>query len=188
MHIIFEGPDNSGKTTLAKHVVSSCPGLIEYWHAGGPPRDEQAENRCLLQQEEMLANGGTQFAIDRVTAISQQVYNPSYYRDPVRNTRLFMISQYNEVFIVYCRPPTDRLLRIQDLTWREDESEEHRQKIIHGLHDFVLRYDRVMQQVPCLVYDFDDPSSVALRLALVAAVRGEQGAMTWLRSMQNFKR
>lgn len=183
MHIVLEGPDNSGKTTLGKAIKSMAFGDCTYWHAGGPPKSLLEEGDCIKQQIDMLMETHHQFVIDRVTTISQQVYNPDEQLDHIRQAQLFCMSGLRDVVFVYCRPSTDRLLRVEDITWREEESEEHRQKIIQGLHTFVERYDTVMQRIPCVVYDYDDPASIQIRDRAVLAMRGDVDAKSWFQFM-----
>lgn len=191
MHLILEGPDNSGKTTLAKKLVAMCrsEANVEYWHAGGPPTTVQAELDCLRDQFEMVANGHPrQFIIDRVTCISQQVYNPDTIMHPNRQQALLQLSMHRNCFIIYARPSTDKLLRSDDMTWRAEEPEEHRQKILCNLHTFVQGYDRVMSAVRCIQYDYEDPNSQLLIDMALMALHGSQDARNWFEKIITQKR
>lgn len=187
MHVILEGADNSGKTTLARTIENGAIGLARYWHAGGPPRTREDELTCLIQQSGMVLET-CQYIMDRVTAISQQVYNPDPTLEASRKARLQLLAKARGVIIVYCRPSTDRLLRAQDLTWREEEDDAHRQKIINNLHVFVERYDQVMQQVPCIQYDYETSESTVLRTKLISALRGDVAALNWLTTVANLNK
>lgn len=154
MRIILEGPDNAGKTTLAQRLADSCgPEVVRYFHPGGKPDSVQAELDCLEEQLDLLRGGNV--IIDRVTSISQRVYNSDPRNDLMRADYWSLMEQQNPV-VIYCRPSTDRLLRTQDFTWREGESDEHKEKIITRQHEFVAAYDKLFQSIPCLSYDFDD--------------------------------
>jgi GTPase SAR1 family protein len=151
MRIILEGPDNAGKTTLANRIKHALGPRVDYFHPGGKPDDLEAEALCIEVQLDTL-RASSSIIMDRCTPISQVVYNP----DPeLVGWRDHMWQRYLEldIVLIYCRPSTDRLLRVQDLTWREGETEEHKQKIIANQHTFVQRYDAIMQGKPNLSYE-----------------------------------
>jgi thymidylate kinase len=186
MRIILEGPDNAGKTTLARLVTANIGHRIRYFHPGGRPKTLQDELSCMKQQERLL--GEDNILIDRVTAISQQVYSPSddseinYWR----SQGLEHLLQQNPV-VIYCRPSTDRLMRFQDFTWRDGETEQFKQEIIEGQHRFIERYDKLMQTVPCLTYDFDDPIGSVIRTKLALACGGRAEDEQWFRDLINMR-
>lgn len=177
MRLILEGPDNAGKTSLANRLVAHVSGL-RYFHPGGRPVDFDHEVRCMEEQFDLLSTSAN-FIIDRITAISQQIYNPDKTYDDLRMSEREAIIALNPV-IVYCRPSTDRLLRTQDLTWREGETEEHKQKIIRNQHDFVKRYDEMFAKIPCISYDYEDEAHRELIFTkLVNAFRGSVDDEKW---------
>jgi hypothetical protein len=175
--LILEGCDNSGKTSLANSLVAVV-GDLRYFHPGGRPTDFSHEVRCMAEQYELLSTTGN-IVIDRVTSISQQVYNPDESHNDLRMSEREAILALNPV-IVYCRPSTDRLLRTQDLTWRDDESEEHKQKIIRHQHEFVKRYDEMFAKIPCISYDYEDvPHREVIFNKLVKAFKGSREDQQW---------
>lgn len=184
MRIILEGPDNAGKTTLASRLIKACP-AIEYHHPGGKPDDFQHELRCIEEQMGWLDSAA--IIIDRVTPISQQVYNPDIVHDATRQEALKLMMAKNPI-IIYCRPSTDRLMRFNDFTWREGESEEHKQKIIRNQHVFIERYDKIMRTVPCISYDFDDQANANLiTKQLQSGLLGNQSAIAWFNGIINYR-
>jgi hypothetical protein len=183
VHVILEGPDNAGKTTLAKLLTDACPSVV-YYHPGGRPDSQDEEARFLEDQYNRLFDGSKQYLMDRVTSISQQVYNPDHVLERTRRSCLFSLMELDLV-LIYCRPSTDRLLRTQDLTWRPGETEEHKQKIIRGQHDFVQRYDLLMGTVPCISYDYEHPSAAVIRTKLVNALNGVAEDRRWFRDLVN---
>lgn len=186
MRVILEGPDNAGKTTLAEKIVGSVKNGVHYFHPGGRPTDFEHEVACVTEQLKCLSTH-SKVVMDRVTPISQQVYNPDPALDPVRRD---MLRQYTEmdVLFIYCKPSVDRLLRTQDLTWREGESEDHKQKIITRQHEFVKRYDEVIQQVKFICYDFEDQRmSGVIVNQLAAAMAGSTEAVDWFRRLINYR-
>lgn len=158
MYLILEGPDHAGKTTLARYLVSTTAtqGLsVAYHHPGGPPEDLISELAC--HKEQILRLDGTSVILDRVTAISQQVYSPDKKLDPIRQLAMTGLLSKSPV-VIYCRPTTDHLMRKEDFHWRDGETEEHKQRIIRDQHAFIDHYDRVMMTVPHIQYDFEDAS------------------------------
>ena len=183
MKLILEGPDNAGKTTLAQKLVNAqCS--VHYRHAGGKPNGLREETDCCINQIAQLNLEGV--LLDRITPISQQVYNPDPGLQLTRNKYLAEIRFKNPVFI-YCRPSNDRLMRTEAFTWREGESEEHKQKIIQNQHTFIERYDQIMARIPHVAYDFEDPTSTVIFNQLVKAFRGDKAAEKWFTDLMDFR-
>lgn len=183
MHIILEGPDNAGKSTLADKL---CQGQsVRYWHPGGKPKDREDELRhCEQQLAMMRSRDWTIF--DRITPVSQQVYNPDNEMQVARRDYLEMMLREQAV-LIYCRPSTDRLLRLQDTQWKPYDTEEHKQKIIQGQHMFVELYDALMQTVPCVSFDFEDATaSVIVRMGR-RALQHEASSVEWFKNIINFR-
>lgn len=186
MRFILEGPDNAGKTTLANSIKHLLGPRVEYYHPGGKPDDLDAEGLCIEQQLEALMTHSN-IIMDRCTPISQRVYNP----DPqLEGWREHMWERYVAlgVTVIYCRPSTDKLLRVQDLTWRDGETDEHKEKIIRNQHTFVQRYDALMQGIPNLSYDFEDKAHSNIILGkMVQALGGESEAIEWFHNLINLR-
>lgn len=186
MRVILEGPDNAGKTSLAKTVRGAVADEIVYFHPGGPPTDAMHEARCVGEQLWQLSSH-ERIIMDRVTPISQMVYNPDRALDMMRQSLLQAYWDTGAV-LIYCRPTTDRLLRVQDLTWRGDESEEHKQKIIVNQHKFVQRYDEIMRTIPCICYDFEDrPMAGVIVGKMINAMRGSVEDAQWFRTLLSYR-
>lgn len=186
MRIILEGPDNAGKTSLANAIKHMLGHQVTYFHPGGKPEDLEAEGLCVEQQLEALDTNWP-IIMDRCTPISQQVYNP----DPqLVGWREHMWQRYVDLFpiVIYCRPSTDKLLRVQDLTWREGETEEHKQKIITNQHKYVRRYDELMQRIPNVCYDFEDRAHASIIFEkAVQALSNQQHAYNWFLNLMNLR-
>lgn len=186
MRIILEGPDNAGKTTLANRIKHALGPRVDYFHPGGKPDDLEAEALCIEVQLDIL-RAANAIVMDRCTPISQAVYNA----DPdLEGWREHMWQRYVElgIVLIYCRPSTDRLLRVQDLTWREGETDEHKEKIIRGQHTFVQRYDAIMQGRPNISYDFDDQAHADMIFhQAVRALSGDQASVNWFNGLINYR-
>lgn len=177
MNVVLEGADNSGKTTLAKYLVTRCP-TVKYFHPGGPPAGVDDEVRCIKQQTDLLRSGFP-VVIDRVTPISQTIFNPDPLFNPARWAALQEMAKTDTLF-VFCRPSTDRLLRLQDMTWAEHDTEEMKQKVIKNQHVHVRAYDNLMAHIRCLHYDFEAEGAAQQAEWIVAALMGSVSAKTEL--------
>lgn len=183
MKLLLEGPDNAGKTTLARAVHDASQHTF-YFHPGGKPKDLADEVKCIETQLQVLNND--RVIMDRCTPISQMVYNPDPNQDIFRRQQLRHYMQ-DDIIVIYARPSTDRLMRVQDLTWREDETEEHKQKIIQNQHTFIQRYDKVMAEIPCVSYDFEDSFANTIRIKLIQAMNGSMADFHWFRNLMFYR-
>lgn len=182
MRVILEGPDNSGKTSLAHHLLKGVANLT-YFHPGGAPDSDAAEDVCLTEQQARLEIMDS-LVLDRVTAISQRVYSPNIARDAVRELALGKLLRLADTVVIYCRPPNERLMDTASFTWRQEETEEHRQKIVTRQHEFVTRYDELMQRVPCVTYDYTDVAHADIvRVKLVQALQDRSDAVMWFNNL-----
>lgn len=181
MNIILEGPDNAGKTTFAETIRKYCGSVVNYYHPGGRPADENHEIGFMENQYKFLQKQQG-IMMDRCTPISQQVYNPDERLDRIRADWLTKFLATG-VVIVYFRPSTDRLMRVQDFTWRPGESEDHKQKIIQNQHTFIQRYDKLMQIVPHVTYDFEDSSSELVVSKVIGGFMDDPRDMFWLQDI-----
>lgn len=184
MKIIFEGPDNAGKTSLAMKLGETLGGTMRYYHPGGKPAGIREETEFCIQQVAMLSYDN--IMMDRCTPISQQVYNPDPALDLVRNKFLAEM-RFKDPLFIYCRPSTDRLMRTDLFTWRDGEDEAHKQKIIEGQHTFIGRYDDIMAKVPHVTYNFEDPTGDVIFTKLLAAIRGSTADRQWFTDLLNYR-
>lgn len=184
MRIILEGPDNAGKTTLANKIKDRLGEEVEYRHPGGAPDSVDQEKECVEQQLNWLK--APRIILDRITPISQSVYNYDKYLREFRAESLRRYMQFKPL-IIYCRPSTDRLLRLKDLTWRYDETELHKQKILNNQHRFVANYDIVMALIPSIVYNFEEPESETIVDMICRSMYEDPDALTWLANVIKYK-
>lgn len=184
MRLILEGPDNAGKTTLADTLRKLLPQHV-YFHPGGRPADEKAEDACLKDQL-WLMTSQDRLIMDRCTSISQQVYSPDPRRSAERGLALNDLITAGVIF-VYCRPNTDWLMSFENFTWREGETEEFKQEIIAKQHVFIQRYDDLMQWVPHIHYDYRSEEAPTIIRHLVGAAEGNETSLALIKSLRTFE-
>jgi thymidylate kinase len=178
MIFILEGPDNAGKTTLARQWQDALADKIKYFHPGGKPDNMWAEKNCMDEQLETVFTQDN-IILDRVTAISQQVYNPHATYNVERDAYLQKMLK-KPVVIIYCRPSDDRLMRTEDFTWRDEETEEHKQKIIRNQHQFIKNYDNLMQHTPHVTFNHEDSLMAQMIIGHgIAAFQGSDISSEW---------
>ena len=178
MNVVLEGPDNAGKSTLAQRLLKQVPGS-SYYHPGGKPDSDAAELMFIHEQADLLKHKN-QMILDRITPISQQVYNPNPEADIIRMTHLNRLMLADNFVVIYCRPKNEILMDVGNFKWRPEEPEEHRQKIITQAHTFVERYDTLMLKVPNIFYDWQDSAHAnIIETKLVQAMCGDIMAQIW---------
>ncbi len=103
VHIVIEGPDNAGKSTLVASINASLPLPRIVVHSEGREKytgemDERAA-RYLAMAQEMI--------FDRHPCISQQLYNKIH---PNREVAPVLIGQFyaQQPLLIYCRANVSR--------------------------------------------------------------------------------
>jgi len=154
MGIILEGPDASGKSTLGR-AMASRTGSDLHLSGGAPKTDQQMWE--MIQEQEYAASTG--MIVDRVSCISQQVYRDGLFlrSDLMAESRRLLASRVN--LLVYARPPDHVLMNPNFHEWKDYDTEEWKVKILANQADYVKRYDLLMAELPCLVFDWTDESS-----------------------------
>ena len=100
--IIIEGPDNSGKSTLAKAIG------LPIKHPGPKPESVRAVIDCLRKQQRRRSHA---IVHDRVTCISHWIYQqPAIVMCRLLDQKLQFLRTSSNVVIVYCRPPDSSIL------------------------------------------------------------------------------
>lgn len=173
--IIFEGPDAAGKSTLAARV-SQASGRQMY-RAGGAPKDTSEMWRMIDEQSEALERG---MLVDRVSAISQQVYRDGLWQSPDL-VRVVMGYFSRGAIMVYCRPPLNILLDPNKHEWKEYDTPEWRETVLRKQETYVDRYDRLMSQMPCIIYDWTSEESTHIENLLMEI--DTKGVYSGLRDM-----
>ena len=181
MAIILEGPDAAGKSTLAR-VLAGQFGMRHIVSGGAPHNRAEVMEYCRMQLGHCASR---MTVIDRVTPISHPIYNPIYKNDPeVMDFRRQMLASGS--LIVYCRPPTETLMRPEKHEWKDYDTEEHKQKILHNQMEYIGRYDEVFREIPHLPYDYTQGDDYAVELiAKLAASQNNDEVLESLRGLMN---
>lgn len=143
--IILEGPDNAGKTTLAKKLASFLH--MKVLHSGGPCIQSEMTSRMTS----ILESRNTIW--DRVPCISEPVYGPI-----IRNADIFMGTTWldqllvRDPFIIYCRTPTYIMIRGHEFKPHEDE--EHIREVKLNALKLIHAYDQMMGGIEHMRYDW----------------------------------
>lgn len=149
MGIILEGMDGSGKSTLAKSLNLHFP-EYKIIHPGAPPKEESVETQFLDFQ---ATNVNNKVIYDRVTCISQQVYRKKLlderYMSYLRN-----IYRHTTSIIIYCRPPSEILLNMENNTVSEHDTPEMLEHVKKNADLFVASYDVIMSLTPHIMYNY----------------------------------
>ena len=156
MGLIIEGPDASGKSTLARNI--SLESGMPLFLAGGKPRND-VEMWCMIADQRHAAKHGS--IVDRVSSISQQVYREGLFQREDLMTEALELCEQS--IMVYCRPPMDILLDPNKHEWKEYDTPEWKQEILSNQQTYVSRYDFLMTKIPCIIYDWTAENADHLR-------------------------
>lgn len=139
--LIFEGPDNSGKSTISAYLSYELG--IPLHHFGKPPKNiKELEGRIAF-----MFDNYDKYIFDRVPLISEQVYSilrsknlmsmvdePSWHYRRLRSL---------DPLIIYCRPSNATLINIEHQRKKYD-SETHLREVEKNKLGLIERYDQVM--------------------------------------------
>lgn len=139
--IIFEGPDNSGKSTIASYISHELG--IPLHHFGKPPKNEGE----LIDRINFMFENKDFLIFDRCPLISEQVY--SILRDKnlmsvidEANSYYIRLREINPI-IVYCRPSIETMVETLHNA-KEHDDLEHLVMIEDRNLELIKRYDEVM--------------------------------------------
>jgi hypothetical protein len=182
--IILEGPDAAGKTTLGRLLAGQFG--MDLIVSGGAPRNEQEVIKyCDMQLGECRKKKSV---LDRITPISHPVYNPTYRNSGIM--ALYLKSMLKEdVIVVYCRPPTEALMRPEKHVWKDYDTEDHKQKILNNQMVYIDLYDEAFNAIPHLEYDYtqaNEDYTVEL-IAMLAATQHDPKHMVQLKQLQRYR-
>lgn len=167
LSIIVEGMDGTGKSTLIKHLAHRYGLTIV--ESGGPPKDlPDLINWCRLQYAHIKLGG---VIMDRVSSISQPCYN-----DDIDSWTIdFLVDQmyhllgFKHTRLIYCRPPTDVILSLENHEIKSRDSKELIDYIENNADKILDKYDSTMERLALMgmsysEYDYTDKESMVCLL------------------------
>lgn len=152
--IILEGPDHSGKSTLAAELAKALGYIVI--HPGGAPKTPTQELIFMMEQKAITYNHNA-IIHDRVTCISQPVYNTMRGDGTNGDQYIPYIRQLEvnpNVVIVYCRPPLDKMLGLENHEVKAHETVEHVRMVEQNQRQLVASYDAIMANILHIKYDY----------------------------------
>jgi thymidylate kinase len=148
--IILEGPDNGGKTTLGKVLSEALH--IPVLHGGGPPNSKaEAEKRIKI-----IFDDKDTVIYDRAIQISEGIYAPIFRGSTYFNTRtaLSKLQKKHNPIIIYCRPPTHRIIKLEEKDFRPGEEVDHIKRVKENQGKIIKAYDELFGEVPHIRYNY----------------------------------
>lgn len=156
MIIILEGPDGSGKTTLAKRIAKRFNG--NRIHSGGKIYTEKEYDR-RMEYLKKLARGNTVNVIDRVTWISERIYSDALGRKKiVSEEKMNKDMKSLNCKVIYCRPTSLTIDRMVVDNSKEHKSPELYEQIKDNYGKILEGYDTFFAGKKPFVnikYDYD---------------------------------
>lgn len=142
--IVLEGMDNSGKSTLAKKLG------FQTIHPGPAPKSFDEETNFMDNQ---LGLASHHLVMDRITCISQQVYQDKLF-DKRYIEYLKRMQEVNNFAIIYCRPPDSVILNFKTHQPKKYDTKDSLKKIEDNAIKYLGSYDKLMATINHIVYDY----------------------------------
>lgn len=145
-NIIIEGPDNSGKSTLAKALSMSTGRDIIY--SGGReafPGEINQRIRKFLKEKHRI--------FDRHPCVSQPIYVNIHNKTPVEEKLLAQFYS-SPLILIYCRPRPERGLNGHIV--KEYDKAHHIQQITENYEKLIFWYDQWALEKAHIIYRIGD--------------------------------
>jgi predicted ATPase len=153
MSIIIEGVDNSGKSTLAKKLATRFGMFIEHPGPAAESADQAVEQAMVGYIDSQVK---TNAIFDRVPFISEIAYGKhkmSASDKPYNVIRDKLIYESNAI-LIYCRPPTAKIVDMESHKEKEYDTEEHLEFVYQNLYSIINRYDDYFEGIPHIEFDW----------------------------------
>lgn len=148
--IIIEGPDNSGKSTLVRELAQRLQ-PCHVAHSSGPTRSVDEMFKKVRRFNHLYVN--TKSLVDRWPVISESVYGPVLREESmIAGSRFLDDLQRSRVPIIYCRPPMNTLMSLENHQVRKEESSGHIEGVNRNQEKLVNAYDEFMVTMPNTIY------------------------------------
>lgn len=172
MIIVFEGMDNTGKTTAIEkmHTLFGFP-IVK--SLGKATKEEHEEWLINLVQRH---NDTGHILVDRLPIISEYVYGPILRGENVLKDvqRRWLDELKPDMILVYCRPHRDLILG--SLADRDQMAGvvDHGAALLQSYDDFMDRVRR-LDEIPLIVYNYRvDPKAIELAGDIHLCIRGKE--------------
>ena len=147
--IILEGPDNAGKTTLGVRLQRDL--VVALVHSPKPNPERTPDQALAKSNSQLLPD---RHILDRVYVISEWVYGPICRGGSAldnRHSKALECLLNQEHLIIYCRPPTQVILR--------NNGREQMDGVLENHERIIQKYDEIMEELPrygnCQVIEYD---------------------------------
>jgi hypothetical protein len=154
MLIIIEGPDNSGKSTLASWLAQSLNWRM--MHSGGPVKTiEERDDRLNL-----LFKVPQPVVFDRFPCISERVYGPTLRAVDIfgdeHGQEWLRLFHSTPRCVIYCRAPLSLMLDLEHHVSKPGSGDDakHVEAIKKNALALIHAYDRLMTEEEHLSYDW----------------------------------
>jgi GTPase SAR1 family protein len=176
-HVIIEGPDGSGKTTLIKRITEQYPALVHERAStseGGPVDNLVEWIESDFDKLEWPSN--TAYLYDRHPMISEPIYGPLLrnkmpdgFNDRLWRNDVFMSLDANAV-VVWCRPP---ITTVVNNIMKESTPQMPGVRATIGAIYAAYYTASLMYAGPADVFDYtvDDTDTVAAAIARILGVK-----------------
>ena len=154
MIIVFEGPDNTGKTTAALAIAKALRAV--FMKVERPKAGNDLKTFCRIVEVAQAYSGTV--VLDRHVAISEPIYGRIIRGKHDLNPSAVLAALTSIDLCIYCRPPTDVIKKTLKDRPQMDGVVEHTQSIIDA-------YDAFFDAAPYNtwdVYDFTSHSEKVL--------------------------
>jgi predicted HAD superfamily Cof-like phosphohydrolase len=158
MNIVIEGPDNSGKSTLARSISSELGWPVK--SSEGPEKYPGEINERLIRYLEM-----DRVIFDRHPCVSQMIYHLFNKTNPVPSSTIKDFYASSPV-IIYC-PGMD----LDDHTLKDDYDTDEHLEMIERNHSMICRfYDIWALKHAHIIYRKGDPISSIIKFLMPSPI------------------
>ena len=159
MPIVIEGPDNSGKSRLAKELATRLGSLVI--HAGPKSGDyDQMVSDMSHQNRRLCVRGHQSDVFDRLTCISERSYRNYCDIDDKAMVQSLAALLEQDVILIYCRPPSSTIMDFSTHLVKSYDTESAMKDIVDNAHLYIERYDETFSKIPHLSYNWLDSEDV----------------------------
>ena len=165
--ILIEGPDNSGKSTLALQLSKEF-GFKLYDRPHGPPKN--ADELVMRALQLALVQSKKNLIVDRHPLIGENVYGPILrghnmwdekpdYEKILGDDLVDKIHK-GDVFIIYCRPPREVVLNLKTHQVKDYDTPSHLKALTKKSGEILDCYDENLRTFASHIYDYTEEDSL----------------------------